>query len=562
MEQNTNKQENTQNGSVRSRSEAEPMLVYYLNILRRRLPILIVFFVIALTVGLINAFRSPRIYQSAAKILVEKSTTRIKNLEGVIQDGSWWDPDYYNTQVELIRSRVVLDSALESLESARSQGLGHADKDDSSVIGVIKENVLAMFGSTPMPSKEEWEHARGQVHAVYMTGTHFILIKGESRSALYAAKLANAVARSYERYHVNQRKEMHTDVFAFLRKERDKEEQALNSSEQALQDFREKAKSVSLSDDKKKQPDIQRLDELNRELTDTQLKRINLTAHLKVIKEIQGKEKDPASRIRRLASVPVLKDSSTVVEAQKKLTKSEQVAASLSETYGSEHPLMKAAMADVGILKKQVKNSLYKSILAVIHEIRSLKAKEQELADQYEAQKVVALASAKESFQFARLQNEVNQHRRLFETISQRMQEVDVSSGFARTNAKVVESAEPSTVPIRPRKIRMVMLSVFFGLFLGVGLALFLENLDDTIKTPEDLKSRLNIPLLGFVPKMDNEKTKDGKPIAPATVSMTEPASSMSEAYRNIRTSLLISIPDSDVKILAFTSCGPSEGKT
>ncbi|GAH75351.1 unnamed protein product, partial [marine sediment metagenome] len=142
------------------------------------------------------------------------------------------------------------------------------------------------------------------------------------------------------------------------------------------------------------------------------------------------------------------------------------------------------------------------------------------------------------------------------------MREVDLTTGYAKTNVEVVEAAEMARLPIRPRKVRLVVTSVILGLLLGIALAFFFEYMDDTIKTPEDLEDRVGVPVLGFVPAMNTKGTGAESFAHRGMVSTLEPASSVTEAYRNIRTSLFFSAPPEEARALVITSGGPGDGKT
>jgi capsular exopolysaccharide synthesis family protein len=98
------------------------------------------------------------------------------------------------------------------------------------------------------------------------------------------------------------------------------------------------------------------------------------------------------------------------------------------------------------------------------------------------------------------------------------------------------------------------------GLVLGIGLALLLEYLDNTIKFPDEIKSRIGIPYLGPVPAFDVEKDIDNIPGDLITVH--SPKSTTSESFRGIRTGILFSSADTDPQVILVTSAGPSEGKT
>jgi capsular exopolysaccharide synthesis family protein len=105
-------------------------------------------------------------------------------------------------------------------------------------------------------------------------------------------------------------------------------------------------------------------------------------------------------------------------------------------------------------------------------------------------------------------------------------------------------------------------MSIFLGLFAGIGLAFFFEYLDDTIKTPDDLEQRVGVPVLGFVPAITGRNGQMDSFAYKRRVSVIEPKSSITEAYRNIRTSLFFSAPPEESKVLVLTSSAPRDGKT
>jgi capsular exopolysaccharide synthesis family protein len=142
------------------------------------------------------------------------------------------------------------------------------------------------------------------------------------------------------------------------------------------------------------------------------------------------------------------------------------------------------------------------------------------------------------------------------------MREVDLTSDYTVSNVKLVDKADIPKSPVSPNRPRTILIWMFMSLFVGVSVALVLDYLDDTIKTPDDLQVRAGVPVLGFVPNMKGKLIKKGGFPYRALVAMTEPASSATEAYRNIRTNLFFSAPAEENKVLTVTSGGPSDGKT
>ena len=109
------------------------------------------------------------------------------------------------------------------------------------------------------------------------------------------------------------------------------------------------------------------------------------------------------------------------------------------------------------------------------------------------------------------------------------------------------------------------MLAAVVGLFLGVGIAFFFEYLDNTVKTSEDVEQLIHLPSFGMVPEISSERRKrleKGASYPVELITHGHPKSMLSEAYRNIRTSILLSFPEKPPKKILLTSPNPSEGKT
>ena len=108
--------------------------------------------------------------------------------------------------------------------------------------------------------------------------------------------------------------------------------------------------------------------------------------------------------------------------------------------------------------------------------------------------------SENQRFLYTHLLGEVNRHKQLLNMIIDKIRTTDSTAGVDRITVDIVEDASIPTSPINAGKAETIAFAIVLGLFLGVGLAFLFENLDDSIKTPEDLTERLDIPLLGFVP--------------------------------------------------------------
>src|SRR6185503_9683871 len=130
----------------------------------------------------------------------------------------------------------------------------------------------------------------------------------------------------------------------------------------------------------------------------------------------------------------------------------------------------------------------------------------------------------------------------------QRTKETDISTGVRSTNVRIVDLAEVPQSPVSPNVRRDVSLSFIASLVLSIGLAFFVEYLDNRIKTPQDMKLHLGVPFLGMVPLI--ARTKDN---ANPLLNTGVPAN-FSEAFKTVRTNVLFSSADSGLRTLVVTS--------
>jgi len=543
----------------------EPVFKKYLIIVRRHIWPAISVLLIVSTLGIIRAYRAVPIYQGVSKVLVERQGPRVTKFEDVLQpNASWWGQEYYKTQEELIGSRAVLDIALENPDILklfeRHEDIGPVKMTFKSR---IRQTISAVLGTPPPIPPEPWERLRSAISARHGNNTHFINIKATSADPKRAAMIANAIAKAFVRYHMMHRLEINNEVFLYLEEQKEKEARALKVAEQKLQSFREETHIASLDSADKDNPILARLTVLNAELTDTQLKRIDVESQGRVIRQALGDEdKGLSAENEKLFSVPMLQKDTAISELQSALIMAESELAELSDVYGPQHPRMKTAMTKIASLRGKLRDALNNIAGSLGTQEDMLREKETALEEQYDQQDQIALNLAKNSLTFQRLKNEMERHGKLYEVLVERMREIELASDYTRTNVEIVEPASTPKFPIAPNKQRMAMFSIFFGLLLGIGLAFFLEHADDTVRTPDDLETRVGIPVLGFVPEITVRKNVESKTAYRAIVSALEPNSSVIEAYRNIRTSLFFAGPAEDSKVLMITAGGPGDGKT
>jgi capsular exopolysaccharide synthesis family protein len=197
------------------------------------------------------------------------------------------------------------------------------------------------------------------------------------------------------------------------------------------------------------------------------------------------------------------------------------------------------------------------------------------------------------SIQYNILKREVETNRQLYEGLLQRLKEAGVSAGMKASNIRVVDNGKVPLKPAKPRIMLNMAMALVAGLALGLSMAFLQEYLDDSLKTPDDVRRQIGLPTLGVIPstvskgrvgygygygfgygygygyeavEKQKQLTADGggspKEVTVARLISPYMNSAQSEAYRSLRTSILLSTPGKSPRVIVMTSAQPAEGKT
>jgi len=209
----------------------------------------------------------------------------------------------------------------------------------------------------------------------------------------------------------------------------------------------------------------------------------------------------------------------------------------------------KSIRAEIDAVKKSVETS-YQGLLG---QQKSIHAK-------LEQTKKDVLDLQGRSIRYNILKRDVDTDRSIYNSLLQRLNEVGVTGGTGANNIAVVDRAEIPSAPFKPDLRQNLIIAMLLGLIGGVALAFFLEHLDDTIRTPEDMEQITQLPVLGVVPKLQHPKAAEGRALG--LIAHDDVRSQFAEAYRSVRTALQFSTRDGAPGVFMVTSTGQGDGKT
>ncbi len=164
----------------------------------------------------------------------------------------------------------------------------------------------------------------------------------------------------------------------------------------------------------------------------------------------------------------------------------------------------------------------------------------------------------------ARLMGGVETLQKIFDSLQEQYQLARIAESADAGSVRLIDSATLPLFAVSPNRRRALMMAILLGLFLGVGLAMLLERLDDSVKSPDEIRERMDLSVLGSIPAIDAREleTAEGAPSIERLIAHARPKSPVAEAYRSLRTNLAFAKANRDLRTIVFTSPGPADGKS
>ncbi|RZB29825.1 MAG: polysaccharide biosynthesis transport protein [Desulfobacteraceae bacterium Eth-SRB1] len=548
----------------------------YLDVILKWRWVVITFFLVVVVTVAIHSFLARPEYQSTVRVTIEKENPNIISIQEVLQmDAS--QADYMQTQVDIFKSRSLANEVIMRMNLEESPEFKELEEEtELGWIDAVKEWIKSVkdwvksFFIKDEEKKEEFmaEEAiyspivgayLGRLEIEPIRRTRLIDISFVGYNPGIITKIANEHVQAYIDKNLELKFQAAQDAISWLSKKLSDIKNRLTDAENTLQHFKEKEDIVSLGDivslsTKGDSIIHQKISELNSALTEARIKRLNLETIQKRLKKIEKKPE-------MIESFPNIIDNPLINNLKKSLADLLREKSELREKYGEKHPKIMALNAEI----KQQENKIIEQIAMVAKSISTRYeiafAQEKSIYAEMEREKKKAKNLTRKSIQFSVLQREVESNKQIYNTLLTRMKETSLTSGLNTSNLKIIDRAEAPILPIKPKKKRNILLAIIVGLAMGTGMAFFLEYMDDSIESPEDIEKHLKIPFLGPLAYVKNPK-KNSEQTKWELFALNDPKSTTAEALRNIRTNISFRLKGKDDKSLVITSANPGEGKT
>lgn len=498
-------------------------------VIKNRWPTSVTILILVMGTGFVVTKLQPKIYESSAVLRVEKEN---KDLDVFQSSAEGFDPVFFQTEFEMIQSKKVLYPVIEKLDMASR---------------LCKEMELPEGSVTDDQAFQIFRKAKLQVQP--FRNTKLIEIVCQSTKPDEAALFANTVADAYE---AARRSEITGRSDAGLRAlsgEVEKQKEIVSAAAAKVEKMRKELKidelpgssaqvqSTTLADQ-----EIQRKES---QLSELRADMISRKVRLEKVADLSIEQLE--------STLPALnlEDSTTASIKQQYLQALQNVAQMQKQGYGKKHPEMQGALKLVTERRDQL-NKLVSGIRRALDidlkvsqaKVESLEKEVQDLRERLRADRGERMAPYNEA------RRDLETQSQLLDVLTSRYRQQTVESKIEVRPVQIVNRAEPSVRPVKPSLRTNLALSMVVGLVLGLSLAFFIEYLDTSIKTMDDVERYLGLSVLAVIPKGAKFLTQD------------EPNSRFAEGYRILCAKLNLTGARDLARSITVLSGGPGEGKS
>ncbi|HUB01708.1 MAG TPA: polysaccharide biosynthesis tyrosine autokinase [Terriglobales bacterium] len=537
----------------------ESMLREYLRVLIKRKWLVIACIVGIFAAVAIASLRQTPIYEAAGQIVVNKADSNLISFKDT-PTFDYYDPADLDTEVRILQSDLLALQVIRQLNlDKRPEFGGHGGQENANLVADPLQTDSARVSSLLGGFK-------GHLHVVLIPNTRIIEIHYTSTDPQLAANVVNTLAATYVEQNFKTKFESTMQASDWLSKQLVDLQMKVETSQEKL--VRYQKEHEILGNDEKQNITTEKLDEINKELTDAESDRMGKEAIYR-----QTQSSDP-----EVVRAAIIADSaggaggSHLLEGLREQQASLKIQiAELSTQFGPSYPKVAQLNNQLKEIDHQLQLEIDKSVDHLRGQYLAALQRENMLRDSFERQKQQANKLNESAIEYSLLKRDVESNRTLYEGLLEKLKEAGVTAGLRSNNFRITNPARVPQSPVEPNIPRNLAFALVLGVISGVGLAFLLENMDNTVRTPEQAQALAALPSLGMIP-LGSKTTSHGSTAsrlaltsskeAVEMVTQVRPQSQMAESYRALRTSLLLSNLGAPPKVIMVTSARPQEGKT
>ena len=499
-------------------------------------------FVAAMIIGVAATLLMTPIYTSSVTLQIDREAARVLNVDEVQpREGATQGEEFFQTQYGLLRSRSLAERVVDSLGLATSDAF----------LRQMNEEVPEREGTAA-------EHAAERRRAVLevmdrnlgvapVRGSRLVQVSFKSPDPQLSARIVNAYAENFIQSNLDRKYESSSYARQFLEERIAQTKARLEETERALVAYAADQQIINVRESNS--PDGESLS-----LAGMNLSALNSSLADARAARVAAEEKWRQASSANLMTLPEVLQNPAIQRLAEERARLQGEYEERLNLFQPDYPEMRQRKARIDELNAQIqalasgiRNSLRGQYAVALNEERSLTA-------QVERLKGDVLDFRGRSVQYNILQRELDTSRALYDGLLQRYKEVGVTGGVTANNISIIDQAIPADKPSEPRILVNLILAALLGLGAGVLVALCMEALDETLASPEDVETKLRLPVLAVIPLLGRGQTPNE--------AFKDVRSSFSEAYYSLRTALQFSTPNGTPATILVTSSRPAEGKS
>ncbi|MGC2742373.1 MAG: polysaccharide biosynthesis tyrosine autokinase [Candidatus Angelobacter sp.] len=522
-------------------------LLGFWRVVRKRKWVIVSCLVLTVTAVTIVSLLMPRKYDAVARINLDFENANSLGLDQLGISAGSDATTKMETQIRIIGSEtlawnVVRQLRLDQKEQFTGQKLlSPANADFEKIDDLRRANLLKAFHNA--------------LNVQLVPKTQIIEVRFRNRDPRLAANIVNAISNAYIERSFKTKYEATMKASDWLAKQLDDLKDKTESLQASLTDYQKKA--GILGTDENHNVIMSKLDELNRQQSLAQADRIVKEARYRT-----ALTADPEliANLVPESTLAILHRQDAEITAQY---------TQLAAKFGPAYPKVQQTQKQLDQIHASIDHEVENISKRMETEYQAALKSEQMLTAAFDKQKQEAYRMNNDAVKYAIMLRDVQSSRDLYEGLLKKLKEAGITAGLKSSYVNIVDPASTPVDPAEPRVPLNIALGLLGGLLGGIAMAFVVENVDNSIRTPDDVEVQCALPSLGIIPTIEPAGKNGHKQLPPGAlvpfvlpVALSQPKSPISEAYRALRTSLLLASAGAPPKVLVVTSASPGEGKT
>ena len=521
---------------------------------------------LALVIGALYLARQTPVFTATAQVLLDPSKQRpISRNDDVVSEMPL-DLAAIESEMAVIRSTVLMTRVTEKNNLVNDPEFGAGPAGDgwsllASVRSLFNRDNEALLPAKPLVAPSASSQVTGTVENlkgalnVARTGQAYLLnISFTSADPAKAARLANAVADSYLLDKLDARFDAAKRASGWLSDRLDELGKKVRESEEAVAQFR--AEHNLIQANAATTLTQEQLGQLNSRLVSARADTAEKRAKVDLLDKI---EKSGGS----VLTLPEALNSGTIAALRQQDDVLSQQEADLQARYSDRYPAVVNVRAQRRDIQRAIGNELARIGANVRNDYELSKARQDAVEKTLQQVTGQSDLDANANITLRELERTATVNKTLFEQFLARARITQEQSTFEARDARIITPALQPGFPSAPVKTRVMAVAGLLGVLAGIGIAYLVEILNSGFKTPRDIETILELPLLGSISAMEaRDLDIDGKAVGIPFYPRLRPLSRFSEAIRTIRSGIRMADVDEPPRVLQVTSTIPGEGKS